>query len=74
MNPQTERRSPTSVLARQIVATKAEREAYEDELEEMPGWRMRRRSELKEALERARERERILLSELGGNPTTNRPA
>jgi hypothetical protein len=60
--------SPTSVVAQQIVATKAEREAYEEELEEVPAWRVRRRSELKEALARARERERTLLSELGGRP------
>jgi hypothetical protein len=64
-----ERPTPTSVLARQIVATKAEREAYEQELKEVPPWRLRRRSELKEALERTRERERILLSELGGHPS-----
>ena len=64
----TERRSPTSVVARAIVATKAQREAFEEELENVSSWRVRKRSELKEALQRARERERTLLSELGGNP------
>jgi hypothetical protein len=56
------------VVARAIVATKAEREAYEEELEALPSWRLRRRSELKAALERTRDRERTLLSELGGTP------
>jgi hypothetical protein len=64
----TEQRSPTSVVAGAIVATKAEREAYEDELESVPSWRVRRRSDLKVALQRARDREKNLLSELGGTP------
>ncbi len=70
MRPQTERRSPSSVVARAVVAIKAEREAYQAELERLPTWRMRRRAELKDALERTREREKTLLSELGGRPGT----
>ena len=59
-------------MARAIVATKAEREAYEEELDQLPGWRVRKRSELKEALARARDREKVLISELGGTPSRDR--
>ena len=48
------------------MATKAEREAYEAERESLPSWRMRRRWELERHLTRLREREEILLVELGG--------
>jgi hypothetical protein len=63
-----EDRSPTSVAARAVVATKATREAVEEALEEVPPWRVRRRAELKESLARARQREKTLLSQLGGTP------
>jgi hypothetical protein len=65
----TQGRSPTSVVARAIVATKAEREAYEEELESVRPWRVRKRSELKADLQRVRERENTLLTELGGHPS-----
>ncbi|MFL5867959.1 MAG: hypothetical protein ACJ766_12755 [Thermoleophilaceae bacterium] len=65
----TERRSPRSIAARAIVAAKEEREALEEELEELPGWRMRRRTELEERIAAARRRERALLGELGGTPS-----
>ncbi|HEY1360132.1 MAG TPA: hypothetical protein VGF21_17670 [Thermoleophilaceae bacterium] len=60
--------SPTDVVAHQIVATRAEREACEAELEVLPSWRMRRRAMLQKRLSTARERERTLLAELGGTP------
>jgi hypothetical protein len=60
-------RSPKSVVARALVATKAEREAREAALEKLPVWRVRKRAELRASLSRMRSRERTLLSELGGN-------
>jgi hypothetical protein len=61
-------RSPTSVVARGLVATKAEREAREAALEKLPVWRVRKRAELRASISRIRSREQTLLSELGGRP------
>jgi hypothetical protein len=62
----TEQRSPKSVVARAIVATKAAREAAEEELESLPRWSMLRRAELERRIARARGREESLLAQLGG--------
>ena len=64
-------RSPGNVLAKQIVATKSEREACEAELESLPPWRMLKRSELERRLEAIREREENLLEQMGGTPQRN---
>jgi hypothetical protein len=54
-------------LARQLVIAKQEADGYEQELESLPRWR-RGRTELKQRLADARERERELLEGLGAKP------
>jgi hypothetical protein len=61
-----ERRSEASRAARAAMAAKTEREVLEEELEQVPGWRFRRRTELEQARDDALERERRLLQVLGG--------
>jgi hypothetical protein len=61
-----ERRSDSSLLARDLVAARGEAERCESELDEVPRWRFRRRSELRHAAEEAREREEEVLAALGG--------
>jgi hypothetical protein len=56
------------VVARAIVATKAEREAFEEQLESLKPWRRRRRAEIERRLAQIRNREETLLAELGGTP------
>ena len=51
------------------MAAKEEREALEEELEELPGWRMRRRMDLEQRIAAARSREQTLIEQLGGIPT-----
>ena len=60
-----ERRSRASRLARALVTVKREADQFEDELDDVPRWRRLRRSELKEARDGLRARERELLGALG---------
>ena len=61
-----ERRSQQSLLARGLVVAKDQAEEFERELSGLPRHRFRRRAELERALSDARERERAMLSALGG--------
>jgi hypothetical protein len=61
----TDRRSERSRLARSVIEAKAHVQGYQDEIRRTPRRRFRRRSELEQAMEAARERERNLLVALG---------
>jgi hypothetical protein len=50
--------SPLGVLARAVLAAKAHREAFEEELKRTPRWRFRRRRELERSLAARRAQER----------------
>jgi hypothetical protein len=71
MGRQRERRSRPSRLARALVAFKAEADARENELFELPRWRYQRRAELEETVRDFREQEKELVLELGGTPPAN---
>jgi hypothetical protein len=61
-----ERRSAESLLARELVVMKARGKRHEQELEETARHRVRRRAELRRAIEMATERESQILEILGG--------
>jgi hypothetical protein len=60
-----ERRSPASVLARSAVAAKKDADELEEALESVGRTQLRRRAEMRNALEAARSREQEALSALG---------
>jgi hypothetical protein len=62
-----ERRSSDSILARAAVSAKEEADSLQSALEELPGRRFVRRSQLGRALEDARRREREALEMLQAN-------
>ena len=61
-----ERRSAESLLARELVVVKARGKRHEEELGETGWHRLRRRGQLRRAMEQAQERERQILEILGG--------
>ena len=60
-----ERRSEQSRLARSVVEAKTQVQGYKEELRRTPRRRFRRRSELEQSMQAARDRERNLLAALG---------
>lgn len=60
-----ERRSPESLLARELVVVKGQAADYESELRELDPWQVRQRAVKRRQLEMALERERQILSTLG---------
>jgi hypothetical protein len=64
--PERERRSPESLLARELVVVKQRADAYERELRESARLSMRKRARLRRLLEGAREREAQIIQTLGG--------
>jgi hypothetical protein len=61
-----ERRSAESLLARELVVVKGRGRRHEGELHETAKHRLRRRAQLRRAVEMADERERQILEILGG--------
>jgi hypothetical protein len=61
-----ERRSAESLLARELVLLKARGRRHQEELEETARHRLRRRAQLRRAIEQAGERESQILEVLGG--------
>ena len=61
-----ERRSAESLLARELVVVKGRGKRHEEELEETARHRLRRRAQLRRAIEMAGEREQQILEILGG--------
>ena len=61
-----ERRSPESLLARELVVVKERGGRQEEELSDTGKHRLRRRAQLRRAIEMSRERERQILEILGG--------
>ena len=61
-----ERRSAESLLARELVVVKGRGKRHEEELEETAWHRLRRRAQLRRAIEMAGEREKQILEILGG--------
>ena len=65
-----ERRSAESMLARELVVVKWRGLRHEQELEETAKHRLRRRAQLRRAIEQAAERESQILEVLGGRIAT----
>jgi hypothetical protein len=61
-----ERRSAESLLARELVLIKARGKRHREELEQTARHRVRRRAQLRRAIEQAGEREGQILEVLGG--------
>jgi hypothetical protein len=60
-----ERRSPESLLARELVVVKGQAADYESDLRDLNPWQLRQRAVKRRQLEMALERERQILSTLG---------
>jgi hypothetical protein len=60
-----ERRSPESLLARELVVVKGQAADYESDLRDLGPWQLRQRAVKRRQLEMALERERQILSTLG---------
>jgi hypothetical protein len=61
-----ERRSPESLLARELVMVKRQADKYRRDLEGMGTFQMRAKAATRRRIEMAQERERQILSTLGG--------
>ena len=66
MSAELDRSSPLSVAASAVAVARERRETIEAELEQVPGWRVRRRAQLDKELAEARAHEKRLLRSLGG--------
>lgn len=65
MVDKAERRSPESLLARELVVVKDQATGYESDLRDLGPWQVRQRGAKRRQLEMALERERQILSTLG---------